>query len=143
MADIYDKAKRSEIMAKVHSKDTRPELTVRRLLHKLSFRFTINSSKNLKLPGKPDMVLPKYKLVIFVHGCFWHLHKNCKKARLPKSNKQFWKTKLESNVDRDTKNQALLKEMGWNVVVIWECQTVDEGQLKLKIIKEIDSICWK
>ena len=126
MADIYDKAKRSEIMAKVRSKDTRPELIVRSLLHRLGFRFTVNGSRNLKLPGKPNIVLPKFKLIIFVHGCFWHRHKNCKKGNLPKSKKQFWKAKLDANVDRDNTNQALLTEMGWNVLVVWECQTVDE-----------------
>lgn len=117
-SDIYSEEKRSELMSKVRSKNTKPELQVRSWLHKHGFRFRLHRKD---LPGRPDIVLPKYKTVIFVHGCFWHQHPGCKKATIPKKNHDFWKEKLESNVERDNRHIAQLQEIGWRVLTIWEC----------------------
>lgn len=117
--DVFSKSKRSEIMSKVSEKDTKPEILVRKFLFSKGFRYR----KNLKdLPGKPDIVLPKYKTIIFVHGCFWHEHKNCEAAKLPTSNIEYWAKKINSNVTRDSRNIQSLKKVGWNVIVIWECE---------------------
>lgn len=101
------------------------------MLHQLGYRFTINGPKNKKLPGKPDIVLPKYKTVIFVHGCFWHLHENCKYATIPKTRTEWWRNKLNKNVERDKLNQAELKQLGWNIVIVWECElkTLEKRQV--------------
>lgn len=117
--DIFSKSKRSEIMSKVSGKDTKPEVLVRRFLFSKGFRYRKNVDG---LKGKPDIVLPKYKTIIFVHGCFWHGHENCEAARLPASNMEYWTKKISSNVIRDLQNIQLLKESGWNVIVIWECE---------------------
>jgi len=117
--DIFTKEKRSEIMSRIKSKDTGPEKKVRSLLHSLGFRFRLHRKD---LPGKPDIVLPKYKTVIFVHGCFWHGH-DCKAGKnTPASNRNYWNTKLSNNISRDQSNVSLLNAMGWKVIVIWECQ---------------------
>ncbi|TBW48521.1 DNA mismatch endonuclease Vsr [Marinobacter halodurans] len=107
-------------------KDTGPEIRVRKLLHSLGYRFRLHRTD---LPGKPDIVLPKSKLVIFVNGCFWHQHPGCPKASIPKTNIEFWKSKFQANRKRDIKNQIQLTEQGWQVVVIWECQTSDKEKL--------------
>lgn len=119
MSDIFSKSKRSEIMANIPAANTKPEIMIRKYLFQKGFRYRINYKK---LVGKPDIVLPKYKAIIFIHGCFWHSHPNCKDAHLPKSNIDFWKKKISSNIKRDQQNIKLLKEMGWNVIVIWECE---------------------
>ena len=117
--DVFSKSKRSEIMSKVSSKDTTPEILVRKYLFSKGFRFR----KNVKeLSGKPDIVLPKYKTVIFIHGCFWHGHENCEAAKLPATNVDYWTKKVSLNVIRNFQNIQLLKESGWNVIVIWECE---------------------
>lgn len=119
MTDRLTKEQRSWNMAQIKGKDTKPEVLVRSILHRAGYRFR----KNVKrLPGKPDIVLPKYRTVIFVHGCFWHRHKGCKDATTPKSNKVFWKKKFERNVSNDRKNQRDLQKLGWKIVTIWECQ---------------------
>lgn len=106
-------------MAKIRGEETQPEIVVRKFLFSQGFRFR----KNVKtLPGKPDIVLPKYKTVIFIHGCFWHKHKNCKKAQLPETRKEFWKNKINGNVERDKKNIRELKKTGWQVIVLWQCR---------------------
>lgn len=106
-------------MAKIRGDETQPEIVVRKFLFSKGFRFR----KNVKtLPGKPDIVLPKYKAVIFIHGCFWHKHKNCKKAQLPETRKEFWEKKISGNVERDKKNIRQLKKAGWQVIVFWQCQ---------------------
>jgi len=105
-------------MSRIKGKDTKPEILVRSMLHRAGYRFR----KNVKtLPGKPDIVLPKYKTVIFVHGCFWHRHKGCKQATTPKTNKAFWNNKFERNVSNDRKHQRELKKLGWKVVTVWTC----------------------
>lgn len=106
-------------MAKVKGKDTRPEKYVRSILHNMGYRFRLHRKD---LPGNPDIVLPKYKKVIFVHGCFWHGHKGCSRANRPKSNNVFWDEKLSKNVERDQKNQAKLLELGWSFQVVWQCE---------------------
>jgi len=132
MADIFTKQKRSEIMAKVKSQNTKPELIVRKLLLKNKIR---PSTRNFKLPGKPDIVLPKFNTVIFVHGCFWHQHNCSRGKRIPKTNTSYWKSKLENNVIRDKKNKRELKKLGWNVIQIWECQISNKIKLD-KIFKK-------
>jgi DNA mismatch endonuclease, patch repair protein len=122
MTDVFDKRKRSWVMSRVKGKNTKPEIFVRSLLHRLGYRFTVNGPKNRKLPGKPDIVLPKYETVVFVHGCFWHGHRGCKHYRIPKSRTEWWTEKIESNRRRDLRNLALLESRGWNVVVLWTCQ---------------------
>jgi len=118
MTDIVDKATRSRMMSAIKGKNTKPEMAVRRKLHALGFRFRLHRKD---LPGKPDLVLPKYNLAIFVHGCFWHQHRGCHYAYTPASNSEKWKTKLEGNRQRDRIQQQRLLEMGWRVLVIWEC----------------------
>lgn len=119
MVDVHDKAIRSKNMSAIHSKDTKPELVVRHFLraHRIGYR------KNyIGLPGKPDLVLTKYHTVIFVNGCFWHQHKGCRYASIPKENHDFWVQKLTTNVERDRKNVEKLTAAGWRVITIWECE---------------------
>lgn len=123
---------RSEMMSRIGSKDTKPELVVRRGLHAQGYRYRLH---NRKLPGKPDIVFSKYRAVIFVHGCFWHAHENCKYFRLPKSNAAFWQEKLRGNRDRDQISLRRLKESGWRVMIVWECAT-----RKLPTDRVIDTI---
>ena len=110
---------RHRVMVANKSKDTKPEVAVRRLLHALGYRFRIHRKD---LPGKPDIVLPKYRTVIFVHGCFWHHHEGCKAASTPASNIDFWQTKFRRNRERDAQVRAQLESLGWKVIVIWECE---------------------
>ncbi|MCB1064449.1 MAG: DNA mismatch endonuclease Vsr [Verrucomicrobiae bacterium] len=122
MADVFSKEKRSDIMSRIRRKNTKPELAVRSLLHRLGFRFTVNGAKNRSLPGKPDIVLLKYRTVIFVHGCFWHRHEDCKFSYTPKTRVAFWTRKFESNVVRDKAANRALRDLGWKVITVWECQ---------------------
>ena len=119
MADIKSKEARSYNMSRIKGKDTKPEETVRKYLFSQGFRYRKNDKR---LPGSPDIVLPKYKTVIFVNGCFWHKHEGCKYFVWPRNNADFWKKKIESNVMRDIKNYQQLKDLGWKVFVIWECE---------------------
>ena len=118
MADIVDKATRSRMMSAIKGKNTKPELLVRKALHANGFRFRLHDKK---LPGKPDIVLPKYKTVIFVHGCFWHGHE-CKNFRWPKTRKSWWRKKIEGNRSRDRRQNKQLTKSGWTCVTIWECK---------------------
>ena len=131
--DIWDKEKRSEVMSKVRSKNTKPEIRLRKALFARGFRYRANDKK---LPGKPDIVLPKYKTVIFLHGCFWHGHKDCKYAERPKTNAEFWNDKINSNAERDETNVRKLTEAGWNVVIVWGC----EIRNKRDVVSLTDSI---
>lgn len=119
MADNHTKEIRSYNMSRIRSKNTKPEEKVRKYLFSQGFRYRKNDTR---LPGKPDIVLPKYKTVIFVNGCFWHKHEGCKYFVWPKSNEDFWRAKINANVSRDQENMKLLSELGWNVIVIWECE---------------------
>lgn len=123
---------RSAQMARVRSKDTKPELTVRRALWRAGLRYRLHSKR---LPGKPDICLPSWKTLVFVHGCFWHRHASphCKLARLPKSRLEFWLPKLEGNAARDKRNQAALQDMGWRVIVVWECEISSTTRLETLI----------
>ena len=116
--DIFSTEKRSDIMSKIHSGDTKPEMVVRRLLFAMGFRFRLHDRK---LPGVPDLVLRKYKTVVFVHGCFWHAHEGCPRATVPKSNEAFWREKLARNKARDEAVRSELLAAGWRVLTIWEC----------------------
>lgn len=128
MADHLTPKQRSKLMSAVKGKNTKPELLVRSLLHRNGFRFTVNGPQNRKLPGHPDIVLPKYKTVVFVHGCFWHCHKKCGAARIPSTNVTYWKKKLERNVERDEQNLRQLRKQGWRAIVVWECELKKTGQ---------------
>lgn len=119
MSDIFSKDKRSDIMSKISNKNTKPEILVRKYLFANGFRFRINDKR---FPGKPDILLPKYKAAIFVNGCFWHGHENCKAATLPTSNTDYWANKITSNMERDKKVHAQLEQMGYRVFIIWQCQ---------------------
>ena len=122
---------RSRNMSAIKSKNTKPEIAVRKLLHSMGYRFRLHRKD---LPGSPDIVLPKYKTVIFVHGCFWHRHENCKYATTPKTRKEFWEKKFRENINRDNLNQANLSLKGWKIIIIWECQL--KGDIK-KLIREL------
>lgn len=119
MVDKFSKETRSYIMSRIRGKDTQPEIIVRRYLFSKGLRFRKNDKR---YPGSPDVVLPKYRTVVFVHGCFWHLHDGCRYATIPKSNVDYWKKKLYGNKERDERNQKELESMGWNVIIVWECQ---------------------
>lgn len=124
-------------MAQVRGKNTRPERLVRSLLHRLGYRFTVNGPKNKRLPGKPDIVMPGRKTAIFVHGCFWHRHPGCKHATSPKSNIDYWNAKFRRNVERDRQNQRDLSEMGWKVIVIWECELKTLDRVAARLIADL------
>ncbi len=130
MADVHDKATRSYNMSQIRSGNTKPEMLVRKFLHANGFRFRLHGyhpspsgdGKGVRLPGKPDMVLPKYKTVIFIHGCFWHGHKNCKYYVVPKTRTRWWLDKINRNKANDEKAVKALKKIGWKVVTVWECK---------------------
>lgn len=130
MADQLSPQRRSRLMSKVRSKNTNPEIRVRKVMHSLGLRFRLHKTD---LPGTPDIVLPKLRTVVFVHGCFWHRHKGCRRASIPSSNVAFWREKFDRNIARDKQNRALLRKLGWRSVVIWECQTSDQNRLSSKI----------
>lgn len=119
MTDIVDRVTRSRMMSGIRGKNTKLELLVRSHLHRKGLRFRLHA----KLPGKPDLVFPKYRTVLFVHGCFWHRHPNCQYTTTPQSNAEFWQTKFASNLKRDAFVQEELTAMGWRVLVVWGCQT--------------------
>ena len=119
MADVHSPETRSYNMSRIRGRNTKPEELVRKYLFAQGFRYRKNDAR---LPGKPDIVLPKYKTVIFVNGCFWHAHEGCRYFVWPKNNAEFWKKKIGGNVERDAKNQRLLKELGWRIIVVWECE---------------------
>ena len=121
MADVFTPQKRSEVMSRIRGRDTKPELALRSMLHRLGYRFTVNGPKNIFLPGKPDIVLPKHRTVIFVHGCFWHGHQHCPAFRLPSTRRAWWKRKIDGNRARDLRNEKALRQQGWHVVTVWEC----------------------
>lgn len=122
MADVHTKEIRSKNMRAIKSKNTKPELILRRELHRRGFRFRLHDKS---LPGKPDLVLKKYRTAIFIHGCFWHMH-DCRFFRLPKTNSEFWKEKLISNVERDVKSVTSIKKVGFDVIIVWECEIKED-----------------
>lgn len=122
---------RSWNMSRIRSKDTWPELIVRSLLHWMGYRFRLYRKD---LPGRPDIVLPKYKTVIFVHGCFWHQHKGCKRCTTPSTHQSYWLPKLQRNVQNDRKNRKKIKALGWQSIIVWECEVKNIEKLAKKII---------
>jgi DNA mismatch endonuclease (patch repair protein) len=133
MADVHDTATRSYNMSQIKSRNTKPEMLVRKFLHANGFRYRLHV-KNL--PGKPDIVLPKYKTVIFVHGCFWHGHKHCKYFIVPKTRTDWWLNKINGNICNDTKAITLLKKEGWKLITVWTCmltsKNISKTLIKLK-----------
>lgn len=119
MADVHSKEIRSLNMSRIKAKDTKPELIVRRYLHSQGIRFRLHD-KNL--PGKPDVVLKKYNVVVFINGCFWHGHKNCKYFKIPSTRTDWWKSKIKKNSENDITKQSLIEEQGWKIIVIWSCE---------------------
>ena len=134
MTDIVNAAKRSEIMSRIKGRNTKPELIVRRIAHGLGFRFRLHRRD---LPGSPDMVFPRYRTVVFVHGCFWHRHDGCPYAYRPKSRIQFWTKKFEENVSRDARNEMALRGLGWRVLVIWECETRNQTAVRARLLAHL------
>ncbi|ABQ92455.1 very short patch repair endonuclease [Roseiflexus sp. RS-1] len=130
MPDVFNPEERSRIMAKVRGENTSPERLVRSLIHKMGYRFRLNVKD---LPGKPDIVLKKHKKVIFVHGCFWHQHEGCPHAARPSSNTEYWNKKLDRNMLRDREHMHKLEYLGWNVLIVWECETRDREKLVDKL----------
>ena len=127
MPDIFAPEKRHEIMQNVKTKNTAPEIKLRSLLHKNGFRFRVNRKDQ---PGKPDIVLPKYRAVIFVHGCFWHGH-DCPRGQRPQTNADFWNQKIDRNVIRDKSDVSLLESLGWRVLIVWECEIKKKNEAVL------------
>jgi len=132
--DHLTSKKRSWNMSLIRAKNTGPEMIVRRIVHRLGFRFRLHKSD---LPGKPDIVLRKYKTVVFVHGCFWHQHKNCRRTNIPKSNRKYWIPKLARNVERDKINKKQLMKDGWRIVAVWECQIKDPEKVKFLFLDKL------
>ena len=128
MTDIVDSATRSRMMAGIRSKDTKPEMALRRALHARGLRYRLHARN---LPGRPDLVFPRYKAVVFVHGCFWHRHGDCRYTTIPATRPEFWLEKFSANVARHEAASAALREAGWRIGVIWECETRDPSRLAL------------
>lgn len=134
MVDQLSPARRSWNMSRIQASNTKPELIVRSLLHRMGYRFRLHRKD---LPGKPDIVLPRYHAVVFVHGCFWHRHEGCKECTTPKSNTEFWLKKFKKNVERDVRVAQELEGMGWKVVVVWSCETKDLSELSKRLFEEL------
>lgn len=124
--DVLTPEQRSRCMSRIRSRDTKPEIRVRKACHAMGYRFRLHRKD---LPGKPDLVFPKHQKVIFVQGCFWHQHAGCKLASRPKTNSSYWEPKLRRNVERDAKARSSLEEQGWSVLYVWECETKSHGSL--------------
>lgn len=134
MTDVFSAEKRSWVMARVRGGDTQPERLVRLMLHRLGYRFRLHRKD---LPGTPDIVLPKRRTVVFVHGCFWHGH-DCSRGGLPASNQEFWAPKIAKNRDRDARAQRELRKNGWKVLTVWQCQTKKVGSLQKKLSRSLE-----
>ncbi len=132
--DCLSSSQRSRNMSRIRGKNTKPELKVRRALHAMGFRFRLHRRD---LPGTPDILLPRYRIAIQVHGCYWHRHPGCHLTTTPKTNAQFWQQKFDRNVERDAKNEAALVAMGWQVMVIWECETRDAERLRQTLVRDL------
>jgi len=137
MTDVYSPEKRSAVMRRVKGKDTSPELRVRRLLTRMGVRYRLHRAD---LPGKPDIVMAGRKLVIFVHGCFWHGHDCARGSRVPKANREYWTAKVGRNVARDAASRAALEAMGWRVLVLWECGLKDEAEVEKALALSLEGV---
>lgn len=135
--DRLSKERRSWNMGRIRSENTAPEIRVRSILHRLGFRFRLHSKR---LPGRPDVVLPKWRHAIFVHGCFWHRHKSCKFCYTPKSRTDFWTAKFQGTIERDEAVEKALRDMGWRVTIVWECELAEEGNLASRLRASIQSV---
>lgn len=127
MTDVFDKDKRSAIMSRVKGVDTKPEMIVRAMVHLMGYRYRLHRKD---LPGKPDLVLPRHHKAVFVHGCFWHGHEHCSRSKRPTTHTEFWDSKLDGNMQRDIRFQRELTRMGWDILVVWECETRKPELLK-------------
>ena len=137
MADTLTVEQRSERMSKIRSKNTKIEVRVRKHLFSLGYRYRINDKR---YSGKPDIVLPKYKTIIFIHGCFWHHHTPCKIGHIPKSKPDFWKEKFQRNIENDKKHENILKEQGWKVITLWECEITSRFKETMeRVIAELNN----
>jgi DNA mismatch endonuclease (patch repair protein) len=132
MADVFSSDDRSRIMASIRGRDTAPELLIRKIVHRLGFRFRLHRRD---LPGTPDIVFPRLHKIIFVHGCFWHMHRGCRRAGLPRTNRTFWKSKISRNANRDRVDQQRLRKLGWDVLVVWQCDTKETTTLERRLRK--------
>lgn len=135
--DTISPEKRSWLMSRIHGRDTKPELIIRTLLHRAGYRFKIGDKT---LPGRPDIVLPRHGLAIFVHGCFWHRHSNCKLASTPKTNRRYWREKFANNQRKDARAKRQLNALGWRVLTLWECRIMKAPEATLnRILKKLES----
>ena len=130
MTDVFSKEKRSWLMSRVKGRDTKLEILVRSLVHRMGYRFRVHRRD---LPGNPDIVFPRHGKVIFVHGCFWHGHQGCLRSKRPTTNKSFWNKKLDGNIERDKRFRRALQRMGWKVFVVWQCETREPEKLLMKL----------
>lgn len=137
MTDMFSRKKRSWVMSRIRSENTGPEVLVRRLLHKGGYRFRL---RRKDLPGKPDIVLPKYRTAIFVHGCFWHGHARCKEGRRPKSNVEYWNRKIQRNIDRDHSVAVAYRELGWQRLIVWTCELERPDAAERRIVKRLNEM---
>ena len=137
MADVLTKEQRHYNMSRIRSKNTKPEEMVRKYLFSQGFRYRKNDPR---YPGKPDIVLPKYKTIVFIHGCFWHQHPGCKAARIPDTNSFFWQEKFKKNILRDAEEQRELEEMGWHVIVLWECEISSKKKREARLQTLVEEI---
>lgn len=133
MADTISAERRSWNMSRIAGRNTKPELLLRSLLHRAGFRFRLHAKD---LPGKPDIVLPKYHIAIFVNGCFWHRHPGCRNATMPSTRTEFWAAKFDGNVERDLRNAALLEDAGWTVLTVWECDLKSDPEAVLNRLSD-------
>ena len=125
MTDVFSTSKRSEVMSRIRGRDTRPELAIQSMVHGMGYRFRLHDKR---LPGRPDLVLPRLQTVIFVHGCFWHRHSGCRYTTTPATRRDFWQAKFDANVARDKRTTAALRRLGWSVLTVWECQLKKDPQ---------------
>ena len=135
LGDIFTPEKRSQIMGRIGSKNTKPEIAVRKLVHSLGYRFRLH---DIKLPGRPDIVFPRHRKVIFINGCFWHGHKDCSRSALPSTNVTFWKDKIAKNVIRDKRALRELRCEGWRAMVVWQCEMRDLGRLTQRLNRYLE-----
>ena len=131
MGDNLTKEQRSYCMSRIRGANTKPELEIRKIIWHMGFRYRLHVNH---LPGKPDLVLAKYRTVIFVHGCFWHHHSNCSRSFMPKSNKRYWLNKIHGNVERDKTNEIKLEKLGWRVITVWECEVYKKKPLLKRLL---------
>jgi DNA mismatch endonuclease, patch repair protein len=136
MADMFSKEKRSELMRAIKGKDTKPEMVVRRLLHRMGYRYRLHQAG---LPGNPDLVFAGRQKVIFVHGCFWHGHAACGAYRVPKTNESYWASKIARNQTRDSRSARQLRRLGWSVATVWECQLNNIEALRNRLVRFLET----